>query len=82
LPNMSHPARPWKAAADAGRIGIRRVPDFTPLYDAAATQDTVTLIRGAVRGLLRVCDDALEAEIRKYLRRDDDYVRAGKPTCD
>ena len=63
-------------------IGIRRVPDFTPLYDAAATQDTVTLIRGAVRGLLRVCDDALEAEIRKYLRRDDDYVRAGKPTCD
>src|SRR5439155_10288563 len=51
-------------------------------YDAVATQDTVTLIRGAIRGLLRVCDDALEAEIRRYLRRDDDYARAGKPACD
>ena len=71
-----------EVAADAGLIGVRRVLDSTPLYDAVATQDTVTLIRGAIRGLLRVCDDALEAQIRRFLRRDDDYARAGKPTCD
>src|SRR3989442_1160105 len=71
-----------EVAADAGLIGVKRVLDSTPLYDAVATQDTVTLIRGAIRGLLRVCDDALEAEIRRFLRRDDDYSRAGKPTCD
>src|SRR5437870_6406287 len=71
-----------EVAADAGLIGVRRVLDSTPLYDAVATQDTVTLIRAAIRGLLRVCDDALEAQIRRFLRRDDDYARAGKPTCD
>jgi len=71
-----------RVAAEAGLIGVRRVLDSTALYDAVATQDTVTLIRGAIRGLLRVADDELEAEIRKYLRRDDDYARAGKPTCD
>ena len=71
-----------EVAADAGLIGVRRVLDSTPLYDAVATQDTVTLIRAAIRGLLRVADDELEAEIRRYLRRDDDYARAGKPTCD
>ena len=71
-----------EVAADAGLIGVRRVLDSTPLYDAVATQDTVTLIRAAIRGLLRVADDELEAEIRRYLRRDDDYARAGKPSCD
>ncbi|HEX9316891.1 MAG TPA: transposase [Actinomycetota bacterium] len=71
-----------QVAAEAGLIGMKRVLDSTPLYDAVATQDTVTLIRSAIRGLLRVADDELEAEIRRYLRRDDDYARAGKPTCD
>lgn len=70
-----------EVAAAAGLIGVKRVLDSTPLYDAVATQDTVTLIRGAIRGLLRVADDELEAEIRRYLRRDDDYARAGKPSC-
>src|SRR5207253_5477936 len=55
-----------EVAADAGLIGVKRVLDSTPLYDAVATQDTVTLIRGAIRGLLRVCDDALAAEIRRF----------------
>lgn len=86
LRNSEDPHRIFRVsrevAADAGLIGIRRVLDSTPLYDAVATQDTVTLIRGAIRGLLRACDDALEADIRKYLRRDDDYTRAGKPSCD
>ena len=40
------------AAREAGLVGSRRVLDSTPVYDAVATQDTVTLVRGAVRGLL------------------------------
>jgi Transposase DDE domain/Transposase domain (DUF772) len=71
-----------EVAGEAGLIGVKRVLDSTPLYDAVATQDTVTLVRSAIRGLLRVADDTLEAEIRKVLARDDDYARAGKPTCD
>jgi hypothetical protein len=71
-----------EVAGEAGLIGVKRVLDSTPLYDAVATQDTVTLIRSAIRGLLRVADDALEAQIRTVLSRDDDYARAGKPTCD
>ena len=71
-----------EVAGEAGLIGLKRVLDSTPPYDAVATQDTVTLIRSAIRGLLRVADDELEAQIRRYLRRDDDYSRAGKPTCD
>ena len=40
------------AAHAAGLVGRRRVLDSTPLYDAVATMDTITLIRSAVRGLL------------------------------
>src|SRR5215469_3836065 len=69
-------------AARAGLIGVRRVLDSTPIYDAVATQDSVTLIRSALRGLLREADDALASTIRGCLVRDDDYVRAGKPACD
>jgi hypothetical protein len=36
-----------QVAEEAGLIGLRRVLDSTPLYDAVATQDTVTLIRSA-----------------------------------
>jgi Transposase DDE domain/Transposase domain (DUF772) len=70
------------AAREAGVIGARRVLDSTPLYDAVATQDTVTMIRAAIRQLLAAADAALEAELRAVLRRDDDYASAGKPTCD
>ena len=48
------------AASAAGLVGAKRVLDSTPLYDAVATMDTVTLIRSALRGLLRVADAALE----------------------
>ena len=44
--------------------------------------DTVTLVRSAIRGLLAVCDPALERELRGVLARDDDYRSAGKPVCD
>ena len=40
-------------AKKAGLVGRRRVLDSTPLYDAVATQDTVTMVRLAIRGLLR-----------------------------
>ena len=71
-----------ETARQAGLVGRRRVLDSTALYDAVATMDTVTLLRSAVRGLLRVCDGALEGELRGVLGRDDDYRAAGKPVCD
>ena len=69
-------------ATSAGMVGRRRVLDSTPLYDAVATQDTVTMIRSAIRGLLRVTGDPLAKELRGVLKRDDDYTAAGKPVCD
>ena len=70
------------AARAAGLVGRRRVLDSTPLYDAVATMDTVTLVRSAIRGLLKACDGGLAGELRGLLRRDDDYSAAGKPACD
>jgi len=69
-------------AKQAGMVGRRRVLDSTPLYDAVATQDTVTMIRSAIRGLLRVAGEPLATELRGVLKRDDDYAAAGKPVCD
>jgi len=69
-------------AKEAGLVGRKRVLDSTALYDAVTTQDTVTMIRAAIRGLLRVADPALAPEIRATLKRDDDYKSAGKPTCE
>jgi hypothetical protein len=69
-------------AKEAGLVGRKRVLDSTALYDAVATQDTVTMIRAAIRGLLRIADATLGQEIRAVLRRQDDYATAGKPTCD
>jgi len=71
-----------EAAKAAGLVGRKRVLDSTPLYDAVATMDTVTLIRSAIRGLLGVADAELAAGLRALVRRDDDYARAGKPVCD
>ena len=70
------------AAREAGVVSAKRVLDSTPLYDAVATQDTVTMIRSAIRQLLAVADTWLEAELRVVLVRDDDYASGGKPTCD
>jgi len=68
-------------ARQAGLVGVRRVLDSTPLYDAVATMDTVSLVRSAIRGLLAVAGDR-EPCLRALLRRDDDYRSAGKPACD
>ncbi len=69
-------------AKAAGLVGRKRVLDSTALYDAVATMDTVTLIRSAIRGLLKVAATDLEDELRAVLAREDDYTAAGKPVCD
>jgi hypothetical protein len=71
-----------KLARQAGLVGVRRVLDSAPLEDAVTTQDTVTMIRGAIRGLLRACPPALEVKVRELLQREDDYRAPGKPACD
>ncbi len=70
------------AAKEAGLIGRKRVLDSTPLYDAVATMDTVTLIRSAIRGLLKVADAELAAKLRAALRSGDDYASSAKPQVD
>ncbi len=70
------------AARRAGIVSARRVLDSTPIYDAGATMDTVTMIRSAIRRLLAVADLELRTELRTVLVRDDDYGTGGKPSCD
>jgi hypothetical protein len=71
-----------QVADAAGLVGRRRVLDSTPIYDAVATMDTVTLVRSAIRGLLHAADADLAARLRTVLVRDDDYAGPGKPVCD
>lgn len=60
---------------------MRRVLDLAPLEDAVATQDTVTMLRGVIRGLLR-------AARRRWPPRSAPCCAAttttapGKPACD
>jgi hypothetical protein len=73
-------------ARSAGLLrGRKRVIDSTPLFDAVATQDTVTQLRAAIRKLLTladIADPALAAAVGAVLLRDDDYATPGKPPCD
>jgi hypothetical protein len=66
--------------------GRNRVLDSTPVYDAVATQDTVTQLRAVIRKVLVVADREgatdLAGAVRAVLTRDDDYATAGKPPCD
>jgi hypothetical protein len=75
------------AARTAGMIGHRRVLDSTPLYDAVATMDTITLIRSAIRQLVASAADAdadgvLAEGLRAVLTSGDDYVSNSKPVID
>ncbi|MFB9181258.1 transposase [Dactylosporangium sucinum] len=70
------------AARTAGLIGRRRVLDSTPLHDAVATMDTITLIRAAVRGLLSVAGPGLAGALRAVLTSGDEYASAAKPLID
>jgi hypothetical protein len=71
-----------EAAKRAGLVGAKRVLDSTPLYDAVATMDTITLMRSAVRGLLKVADERLGAELRSVMKSGDDYASSAKPQID
>jgi IS5 family transposase len=73
--------RTLEVAKGAGLLGVRRVLDSTPLYDAVATMDTVTLVRSAIRGVLAASGER-EQSLRSVLRRDDDYRTGGKPAAD
>jgi hypothetical protein len=68
-------------AKKAKLVGRKRIVDATALYDAVATQDTVTLVRSAIVGVLRVVDEATAVEFRKRLQREDPYDQSGKPSC-
>ncbi len=68
-------------AAAAGLVGRRRVLDSTPLYDAVATMDTITLIRSALRGLLAVAG-LRDVELRAACTSGDDYADSAKPRID
>jgi hypothetical protein len=85
LANSEQPNRIFEVVLDVGRqaglVGRRRVLDSSPIYDAVATMDTVTLVRSAIRGLLAAAGE-LEGDLRERLRRDDDYASPGKPVCD
>jgi len=70
------------AASAAGLVGTKRVLDSTPLYDAVATMDSITLIRSAIRGLLKVAGEELGAELRAVLSSGDDYASSAKPPLD
>jgi IS5 family transposase/transposase len=86
LRNSTRPDRIFEAALgaahEAGLIGRKRVLDSTPLYDAVATMDTITLIRSAIRGLLKVAGTELRAELRDVLSSGDDYASSAKPMID
>lgn len=73
--------RTLEVAREAGLVGVRRVLDSTPLHDAVATMDTVTLVRSAIRGVLGAAGER-EPALRTVLRRDDDYRSSGKPAAD
>ena len=74
--------RTVEVAAQAGLVGRRRVLDSAPVYDAVATQDTITLIRSAIRGLLRAADHVLRAELRAVISSEDTYTSTAKPAID
>ncbi len=70
-----------RVAKQAGVIGHRRVVDSTGISDCVLTQDTVSLVRSAVRrclGRLGELDPARAAACAGALARQD-YDEAGKP---
>lgn len=86
LASSENPCRIFEAvlevARQAGVVGAKRVLDSTPLYDAVATMDTITLIRSAIRSLLRVAEAELESELRGVLSSGDSYESSSKPQVD
>jgi hypothetical protein len=75
--------RSVEVAGEAGLVGATRVLDSTPLYDAVATMDTITLVRSAMRGLFKaVAGTDLERRLRAALSSGDTYATSAKPQID
>ncbi len=70
-----------EVAKKANLVGKKRIVDSTALYDAVATQDTVTLVRSAIVGVLRAVEAEKVAALRGLLKREDPYDKSGKPSC-
>lgn len=75
-----------EVAEEAGLLtrGGARVLDSTPVLSAVQTQDTVSMIRGALRRLLALLgreDAGTRQEVEATLARDD-YGSVGKPPID
>lgn len=85
LRNSKAPDRIFEAVLDVAKkanlVGKKRIVDSTALYDAVATQDTVTLVRSAIVGVLRLVDEETAKVLRSLLKRDDPYDKTGKPSC-
>ena len=85
LARSERPNRVFEVTLDVAKkanlLGVRRVLDSTPLYDAVTTMDTVTLVYSAIRRTLGAAGER-EPELRTLLSRDDDYSNLGKPPCD
>ena len=85
LRNSTTPDRIFLAVLDVAKkanlVGKKRIVDSTALYDAVATQDTVTLVRSAIVGVLRGVDQETATGLRAHLKRDDTYETTGKPSC-
>jgi len=69
-------------AKETGAMKNRaRVLGSTPIFDAVATEDTVTQLRASIRKVLTALDQAgspMAAAVRAVLVRDDDYATPGK----
>src|SRR5215211_2576776 len=59
-----------------------RLAASAPLYDAVATMDTLTLLGSGIRGVLRVADERLQAELERVLASGQGYASAAKPQID
>ena len=70
-----------EVARSAGALSQNPVLDSAPIYDAVATQDTVTMLRAAIRGVLEAAGDA-EGAVRGLLAGGDGYASRSKPACD
>lgn len=85
LRTSSAPDRIFHAVLDVAKaaklVGRKRIVDSTALYDAVATQDTVTLVRNAIVGVLRAVGEATSTQLRRGLQREDPYDKSGKPSC-
>ena len=70
-----------QAARSAGLVTPKRALDSTPIHDAVATQDTVTMLYCLMRKLLEEADPQVAARLREVLVRVDYDTKRNKPRC-